>query len=330
MDEVTRLLIVYGTLLPTGIAVALIALGPKQTIRVRALLAFVFGYVLAHGLGQPEWPPFPPKDVTDWPLYFALFSLPLAFLERDGVARFVRHVVPALASGLLAYAMLEPKLPRMERMEAGAWLAGSGVAILLFWNVARHGARLKPEATLLFEWSLVVTATAAALNFSGSQVLSRLASALGPALATAAFWSWKRGASRLATYLVPTFVLVTSAHLLNGLVYSQLTPLALGLIGLGLLLANLVPRPAADGSAPVRTRRIPWNVAHVLLASLPLALAAVHEFREHFQSGSVQDYLDALERGTLPVEQDDDYGYDDEEDGSGSGIDYSEYYRKDG
>jgi hypothetical protein len=146
-------------------------------------LALGIGYAAGH-VGIEGWRPFPPREAADWLWYLTFAAVVLSLCDtRRSCPAWLRWGLRSLLWLAVVWVLLPPAV----RKEAGrgvllTWLAGLGLAGMLFWAVLSITARRLPGALPPLVLLITSAGTVAVLSFGHSFKLTQLAGALTAAL----------------------------------------------------------------------------------------------------------------------------------------------------
>lgn len=236
--------------------------------------------------GLVGWPPFPPREATQWLLYAALAAACWSFLRRFRPHGPAVEVAFRLVLGVgLAFSMLRPLITHRWGPGAGTLRAlaagalGAGV-----WSGVEEAGRRRPGPAVPIALLVAAGGLGGVLALSGSVLLGQLAGVVAAALGVVTIAAWWRPSASLAGG-AGVVVLIHGGLTLAGLVYADVPPLAAGLALLAPLGALAAMLPAASGKD-----RTTAPILAAVAAGVPIALALVLsflEFRDSLGSGGM-------------------------------------------
>ncbi|MBI1923763.1 hypothetical protein HYR99_05885 [Candidatus Poribacteria bacterium] len=234
-------------------------------------LALGAGYIVGHA-GVIGWPPFPPVEATQWLVYLAIAASAVGLLEaRWGRSTWVRWGVRLLLLGMTLWLLLRPMLKHnWGPGEAVAWLAGLGIALLLFWGGLDALVKRLSGVSLPLTLLIVAAGGSVVLGLSGSLLLGQLEGALAAALGVSLVVAWWRPAMSLARSALPVVTVLLAGLWMAGYFYAQV-PAA------SALLLAVAPMAAWVGQIPSMRRAAPWqvNLARAAGVLIPVLLAVL-------------------------------------------------------
>lgn len=148
-------------------------------------VALALGFSCAVGqIGVEGWRSFPPREVADRLFYLLLAAVALSFLNLwRSCPNWLRGALAAVLGLAVVWFVLPPALRKEANFDVlASWLAGLGLAGLLFWAMLAFTARRLPGAALPLILVIVSAGTAGVLYRGHSVTLMRLAGALTAAL----------------------------------------------------------------------------------------------------------------------------------------------------